>query len=707
MVSTETLKKEIFSKTIKTGDIILAFNKRVTKKENNELKGNLKSIYPAGSIRQKYHNYTTGEQSFVLEDVVRDEKYALFEKGKHSVQNGYYLEYDEKNECVYIIFAKIRFTNHKKGQTNEWTPYCTIRINKNKTAYATSVAWNSHYSWVGYEYGSDVKQIWSFSEVFANNCWQETQTRKPVLINRIPGKTDKELFMGIFSNIFPNVVTLESNNMKALDTLEVLNQFIKYVEPTRSNGPKQKRINDLILKKLPEPCFTQWPDINLRVANLCKVEDRLCCLRTFVGNGKEFVEGGRVYISNEEVIACKKNNFGHYVNTTLTCNMYNWQYSLDYIEKGCTKGTKAEYIEDIGERCDGHQKTQAIISVLHYPIIEKIYRYGKQTEDLAIKAAVAIGPKDQIKAYLGPMDTSKKSLFATFGVNKYQFQKLANENMLYELRKLRYIFSSNNTSAYDFTYSNEKVDISFIDNKTFDRIYEAFKESLGSSSYYLISECMKDMYNAYGLEVFCNAIGEIKRAEEEQNIFIAEDKETGRYGRWQEYPLRLYSDYLHTVNLLGDAKNFRPYFKTRDEIAKMHDAAVLCYNLKRNSIKEAAFKSVVGRWDKFEFSPLEDQFAIVAPKKAEEIAAEGILLHHCVKTYIDRVIAKSTNILFLRKKDEIEKPFFTIELDNNNIIQQVHGFGNSNLEEDSEELAFIKKWAKEKKLKLSNFNKVR
>jgi hypothetical protein len=90
-----------------------------------------------------------------------------------------------------------------------------------------------------------------------------------------------------------------------------------------------------------------------------------------------------------------------------------------------------------------------------------------------------------------------------------------------------------------------------------------------------------------------------------------------------------------------------------------------------------------------------------------DLATEGNMLHHCVKSYVDRVANKTTNIMFIRKRDEKDIPFFTVEVGNSGTIEQVHGFANRNADTEPGMTNFVKKWAKAKKLKAQNFNKVR
>ena len=57
------------------------------------------------------------------------------------------------------------------------------------------------------------------------------------------------------------------------------------------------------------------------------------------------------------------------------------------------------------------------------------------------------------------------------------------------------------------------------------------------------------------------------------------------------------------------------------------------------------------------------------PQSAEEIKAEGEALHHCVGTYVERVARGETMILFIRKASEPDKPYYTMEWRNNQVMQ--------------------------------------
>ncbi len=85
---------------------------------------------------------------------------------------------------------------------------------------------------------------------------------------------------------------------------------------------------------------------------------------------------------------------------------------------------------------------------------------------------------------------------------------------------------------------------------------------------------------------------------------------------------------------------------------------------------------------------------IVPPKTAAEIVEEGHALHHCVGGYVSRVANKECVILFLRKKEDPDKPFYTIEVRDGE-VHQIRGHDNCDPSPKVE--AYMKVW-KNKKL---------
>lgn len=82
---------------------------------------------------------------------------------------------------------------------------------------------------------------------------------------------------------------------------------------------------------------------------------------------------------------------------------------------------------------------------------------------------------------------------------------------------------------------------------------------------------------------------------------------------------------------------------------------------------------------------------IVCPKQIDDLITEGQALHHCVGTYIERVAAKKCLIVFVRRVEEPEKPFVTVEVSNGKIVQ-IRGERNS--DPTKEVKKFVDLWSR-------------
>jgi hypothetical protein len=80
---------------------------------------------------------------------------------------------------------------------------------------------------------------------------------------------------------------------------------------------------------------------------------------------------------------------------------------------------------------------------------------------------------------------------------------------------------------------------------------------------------------------------------------------------------------------------------------------------------------------------------IIVPIGLHEILREGRELHHCVGSYVDKVAKGETTILFVRKADDPEKPYFTMEYRDNKIIQ-LRGLRNQDAPKEVK--AFVDQW---------------
>ena len=100
-----------------------------------------------------------------------------------------------------------------------------------------------------------------------------------------------------------------------------------------------------------------------------------------------------------------------------------------------------------------------------------------------------------------------------------------------------------------------------------------------------------------------------------------------------------------------------------------HDILAKNYSMFKNNNenKNKLFKLSQEKIEKYNYK--DKNFSIIIPMQPKELIDEGISLSHCVGSYIDRVIDEKCNIVFMRKNDNLEESYITIEIKNKTITQ--------------------------------------
>lgn len=181
-------------------------------------------------------------------------------------------------------------------------------------------------------------------------------------------------------------------------------------------------------------------------------------------------------------------------------------------------------------------------------------------------------------------------------------------------------------------------------------------------------------------------------------------EKTNKKGQ-QEDVFRIFSDALNLFKQISNTN--RPDIdlyacKDANELHRYHNMLIeinITDKETRNKeeqerLNKLAAKLYDQRKEKFEYA--DENFSIVVPEEMNKITKEGVYLHHCVGGYISRVAEGRTNILFLRRNEEIEIPFFTIEVNNHNEVIQIHGLYNRWLGNEPDAVKFAINWIHEK-----------
>ena len=162
-----------------------------------------------------------------------------------------------------------------------------------------------------------------------------------------------------------------------------------------------------------------------------------------------------------------------------------------------------------------------------------------------------------------------------------------------------------------------------------------------------------------------------------------------------------YKDYLKMGNRLGyDLTNNFVLFPKN--LSETHDQTNKLYNNNKTSIfnKEIqeAYKKLLTQ---YRFT--KNGLTIIPPKTSKEIVDEGHKLHHCVASYVENAATGECVILFIRQIENIEEPFYTVEIMDGRVIQ-IHG--KNHCSPTPEVNKFLEQWKRKKLLAINKIEAV-
>lgn len=164
-----------------------------------------------------------------------------------------------------------------------------------------------------------------------------------------------------------------------------------------------------------------------------------------------------------------------------------------------------------------------------------------------------------------------------------------------------------------------------------------------------------------------------------------------------------YIDYLEDLRVLGLERDASLYFPKNFNV--MHEQYAAMRRERDNEIEKATVrkKNKILRKLVEEISPIftmeDESMKIVIPKSKEDFVKEGQSQHNCVAGYYKRMIKRETVVVFLRKKENINQSYCTVELSLEGDIKQNRIACNREAPQEAQE--FIAKLSKQVKLRLA------
>ena len=183
----------------------------------------------------------------------------------------------------------------------------------------------------------------------------------------------------------------------------------------------------------------------------------------------------------------------------------------------------------------------------------------------------------------------------------------------------------------------------------------------------------------------------------------------GTYSIWTDW-----NDYVDMMKKLKmDTKN-ELLLKPKD-ITIAHNELVARLSMKESKkeikAKEKKFKTAqelmaAGDLKKYEYEG--EKYCIIAPEGIEDIYKEGLALKHCIHTcdiYFQRIDIKETYLLFLRRTQARDTPWYTLEIEPGGNIRQKKSVLNEAYSDLEDAMPFLKEWQQWVKKNLSKEDK--
>ena len=283
----------------------------------------------------------------------------------------------------------------------------------------------------------------------------------------------------------------------------------------------------------------------------------------------------------------------------------------------------------------------------HYSDGPEVIRYlGLYSKYPKIEELTKLGFDELVEAKLWGNQT-----YSTVNWNGNTVFKMLKVNRA-ELKELR-AFEMRKTALFIKLYqlnSKEKNKLSLEELKNLEmhvegNYYESFKDILKYTSLYKANKYIKKQEKSYVNRFYRGLLGVIKDWKD-----YIEDCKKLKMDITKEgvlFPKDLYTAHQNTIKQIKYQED-----KALDEKMKKREEEIN---------------------KKYYFE--DKDYIIRAVKSTKEIIDEGATLHHCVGGYAKNHAEGRTNILLIREKRNINRPYYTMEIKNNKIVQ-VRGLRN-------------------------------
>lgn len=170
-------------------------------------------------------------------------------------------------------------------------------------------------------------------------------------------------------------------------------------------------------------------------------------------------------------------------------------------------------------------------------------------------------------------------------------------------------------------------------------------------------------------------------------------------GQDADQTVRTWEDYLNMAKhekmdvskeMIYKPKNLK---MAHDEMIELREQKGMDKLAKEIRKKFKTVNDVCQSLEMYEYA--DDTYSIIAPKDIKDIVREGTLLKHCIHTcdyYFDRIQRRESYLLFLRKNDCKQAPWYTLEVEPGGNIRQKRTVGDNQNKDLDAAVPFLQKW---------------
>lgn len=161
-----------------------------------------------------------------------------------------------------------------------------------------------------------------------------------------------------------------------------------------------------------------------------------------------------------------------------------------------------------------------------------------------------------------------------------------------------------------------------------------------------------------------------------------------------------WKDYLFMASRLKMDTEAELIFKPKDLVSKHDEMVRLCGGTQIVERAEEILESYpdidsICQSVKEKYDYKDKSYMIIVPERVEDIIAEGIALGHCLDRtdiYFDRIHRRESYIVFLRRSEAPDCPYYTLEIEPDGTARQKRTTGDKQNADFDKAKRFIMKW---------------